>query len=83
MIDSQTFDFRWTRDYEIASVRPINQEYVVSFDSGTADGDGATEAEIQAKPDAVKKRNKGAYYVPVQQVLSLRKRRPKVSRKLS
>ncbi|GAA5985689.1 hypothetical protein JCM5350_007458 [Sporobolomyces pararoseus] len=75
--DEETFDFRWTRDYEISSNRPLEHEYVVSFDSGTMEEDGATEAEVQAKPDAVKKRKKGAYYVPVQQATLLRKRRPK------
>ncbi|GAA5834609.1 hypothetical protein JCM3766R1_003615 [Sporobolomyces carnicolor] len=73
----ETFDFRWTRDYEISSVRPLEHEFVVSFDSGTLEEDGATEAEVDAKPDAVKKRKKGAYYVPVQQSTLLRKRRPK------
>ncbi|GAA5873978.1 hypothetical protein JCM16303_002649 [Sporobolomyces ruberrimus] len=73
----ETFDFRWTRDYEISSARPLEHEYVVSFDSGTLEGDNATEAEVQAKPDAVKKRKKGAYYVPVQGSTLLRKRRPK------
>ncbi|GAA6017393.1 hypothetical protein JCM11491_006641 [Sporobolomyces phaffii] len=71
------FEFRWTRDYEISSARPLDHEYVVSFDSGTVELDGATDAEVQAKPDAVKKRKKGAYYVPVQAATQLRKRRPK------
>ncbi|GAA5933392.1 uncharacterized protein JCM15063_001303 [Sporobolomyces koalae] len=75
--EAETFDFRWTRDYEVASTRAIEHEYVVSFDSGTIEEDGATEAEVQAKPDAIKKRRKGAYYVPVQGVTALRKRRPK------
>ncbi|GAA5895276.1 uncharacterized protein JCM6883_001458 [Sporobolomyces salmoneus] len=73
----ETFDFRWIRDYEIANQRALEHEFVVSFDSGTIEEDGATEAEVQAKPDAVKKRKKGAYYLPVGQTSLLRKRRPK------
>ncbi|GAA6058968.1 hypothetical protein JCM10212_001678 [Sporobolomyces blumeae] len=72
-----TYDFRWTRDYEMASNRKLAHEYVVSFDAGTIEGDGATEAEVQAKPESTKRRKKGAYYAPVASVMALRKRRPK------
>ncbi|TNY18632.1 RNA polymerase II-associated protein [Rhodotorula diobovata] len=58
----ETFDFRWVRDYEIASTRPLNQEFIVSFDAG----DEATEGE-----------RKGAYYAPLGGAIQLRKRRPK------
>lgn len=73
---TQTFDFRWVRDYEIASTRPLNQEFIVSFDAG----DEATEGERKARPATVGGRRKGAYYAPLGGAIQLRKRRPKVSR---
>ncbi|GAA5920488.1 hypothetical protein JCM1841_003511 [Sporobolomyces salmonicolor] len=71
--EDQTFDFRWIRDYETTSTRPLQHEYIVSFDAGP----DATEAEAKVKPRATGARRKGAYYAPVGSVLALRKRRPR------
>jgi len=73
---AQAFDFRWIRDYEIASTRSLTQEFVLSFDAG----EDATEGERKARPATVGGRRKGAYYAPLGGAIQLRKRRPKVRR---
>ncbi|BGP49585.1 hypothetical protein JCM10450v2_005480 [Rhodotorula kratochvilovae] len=69
----ETFDFRWVRDYEVASNRLLSQEFILSFDAGA----DATEGERKARPATTRERRKGAYYAPVQGAIQLRKRRPK------
>lgn len=73
-IAPQTFDFRWVRDYELASSRPLTQEFIVAFDAGA----DATEGEQRARPRTTQGRGKGAYYAPLQSTMQLRKRRPRV-----
>ncbi|GAA5906162.1 hypothetical protein JCM6882_006063 [Rhodosporidiobolus microsporus] len=73
--EGETYDFRWTRDYQVASSRPLHQEYVFTFDAG--DGEEVTPAERDARPATTKGRKKGAYYVPVSNLTQLRKRRAK------
>ncbi|GAA5904762.1 hypothetical protein JCM8208_001347 [Rhodotorula glutinis] len=69
----EAFDFRWIRDYEIASTRPLHQEFILSFDAG----EDATEGERKARPTTVGGRRKGAYYAQLGGAIQLRKRRPK------
>lgn len=71
----QSYEFRWVRDYQVASIRPLQQEYIFTFDAGEA---GSTPEENAARPATAKGREKGAYYVPISNVTQLRKRRAKV-----
>ncbi|GJN90224.1 hypothetical protein Rhopal_003223-T1 [Rhodotorula paludigena] len=71
--EGETFDFRWVRDYELASSRPLTQEFIVAFDAGA----DATEGEQRARPRTTQGRGKGAYYAPLQSTMQLRKRRPR------
>ncbi|BGP00974.1 RNA polymerase II-associated protein [Rhodotorula toruloides ATCC 204091] len=72
--EGEPFDFRWVRDYELLVSRPLAQEYIFSFDAG----EDATEGEERVRPQTVGGRKKGAYYVPLQAAMQLRKRRPKL-----
>jgi RNA polymerase II-associated factor 1 len=58
------FDFKYVRDYEIATTRELYHEYIFCFD----DGDGEKAA----------KRPRGAYYATLNNAQTLRKRRPRV-----
>ncbi|GAA6050641.1 hypothetical protein JCM3770_000868 [Rhodotorula araucariae] len=69
----ETFDFRWVRDYEVASSRLLTQEFILSLDAGA----DATDGERKARPATTRGRRRGAYYAPVQGAIQLRKRRPK------
>ncbi|GAA5824962.1 hypothetical protein JCM11251_006042 [Rhodosporidiobolus azoricus] len=73
--EGEAFDFRWTRDYQVAASRPLNQEYIFTFDAG--EGEDVPAAEREARPATTKGRTKGAYYVPVSNYTQLRKRRAK------
>jgi RNA polymerase II-associated factor 1 len=64
------------RDYELLVSRPLTQEYIFTFDAG----EDATEGEARVRPKTTGGRKKGAYYVPLQSAMQLRKRRPKVRR---
>lgn len=63
------------RDYEIAGMRQLTQEFIFSFDAG----DEATEGEARVKPITTASRPKGAYYTPIDTAKQLRKRRLRVS----
>ncbi|GAA6021674.1 hypothetical protein JCM10207_008109 [Rhodosporidiobolus poonsookiae] len=65
--EGQSYDYRWTRDYEIANNRALTKEYALTFDAGD-EGEGSA---------ATKGRKKGAYYVALSGVAQLRKRRLK------
>lgn len=74
-IDGELFDFKHVRDYEIATSRVLNNEFVFCFEEGdppVAPGDD--------EPDRPKaKRPRGAYFTSIDQAQTLRKRRPRVS----
>lgn len=63
------------RDYEIAGMRQLTQEFVFSFDAG----EEATAGEAKVKPITTAARQKGAYYTPIDTAKQLRKRRLRVS----
>ncbi|GAA5870783.1 hypothetical protein JCM8547_001707 [Rhodosporidiobolus lusitaniae] len=76
--EGESIEYRWVRDYQIASSRPLHQEYIFTFDNGDDDDDEtATPAEKAARPATTKGRKKGAYYVPLANLTQLRKRRAK------
>lgn len=62
---AQSYEFRFIRDYEIASTRPLKSEYVFTFEDAPEGG--------------LLKRARGAYYAEVAAASLLRKRRPRVS----
>ncbi|GAA5987564.1 hypothetical protein JCM10908_002010 [Rhodotorula pacifica] len=69
--EDEAFEFRWVRDYEIAGMRQLTQEFIFSFDAGAE----ATEGEAKVKPITTASRKKGAYYTPLDTAKQLRKRR--------
>jgi hypothetical protein len=75
---SQAFEFRWVRDYEIAGMRQLTQEFVFSFDAG----EEATAGEAKVKPITTAGRQRGAYYTPIDTAKQLRKRRLRVSQRV-
>lgn len=81
------FDFKYVRDYEVATSRHLHQEYIFCFEDGEEEEALAAAAAEQAgvpnpeKPSAAK-RPRGAYFTKVAQAQTLRKRRPRVSSRL-
>ena len=79
------FDFKYVRDYEVATSRHLNQEYIFCFEDGEEEealADAAAENAGVPNPEKPKaaKRPRGAYFTKVEQAQTLRKRRPRVSR---
>ncbi|GAA5966641.1 hypothetical protein JCM8115_000234 [Rhodotorula mucilaginosa] len=70
-LEDEAFEFRWVRDYEIAGMRQLTQEFVFSFDAG----EEATAGEAKVKPITTAGRQRGAYYTPIDTAKQLRKRR--------
>lgn len=73
VVEGEEFSFRHVRDYEVATTRPLHNEFVFCFE----DGDLPENDEDGERPPA--KRPRGAYFTPVGEAQTLRKRRPKVS----
>ena len=79
LVEGESFDFKHVRDYEVATSRVLNNEFVFCFEEGDdapAVGAGVEDEEVD-RPKA--KRPRGAYFTPLDQAQTLRKRRPRVS----
>lgn len=68
------FDFKHVRDYEIATTRALSREYILSF----VEGENAATGEMEGESSRPSKRARGAYYAPISNAQTLRKRRPRV-----
>ncbi|KAK4046077.1 hypothetical protein OIV83_006382 [Microbotryomycetes sp. JL201] len=64
-----TFNFKWARDYELATARQLHNEFVFSVEEGE-------EEEVQ-QLEGARKRKRGVYYAPIGEAQQLRKRRPR------
>ncbi|KAM0786403.1 hypothetical protein ACM66B_001869 [Microbotryomycetes sp. NB124-2] len=69
----QTFNFKWARDYELATSRTLNNEFVFSVEGGSEENDDVE----QGQHAGTKRRRRGVYYAPVKEAQQFRKRRPR------
>ncbi|KAM0755951.1 hypothetical protein T439DRAFT_320650 [Meredithblackwellia eburnea MCA 4105] len=77
--EDEAFEYGYVRDYEPATVRLLNEEFIFCFDDGPGSETNGTEGIKEEEGGEVrsKKRPRGLYYSGLRSAQTLRKRRPK------
>ncbi|KAK4051959.1 hypothetical protein OIO90_004489 [Microbotryomycetes sp. JL221] len=78
IVQGEMFQFKWARDYELATSRKLGREFVFCVEDG--DDTVSPEEEDQNLREnglTSHKRRKGVYFSPLQDAQTLRKRRPR------